>query len=194
MVVNYHEALVDESFVRDWRKKLGRWRTDPGARTDLGWCPGPKTYVNGVCVGQVVPERAEWTTRPYPEKSEPQAKFIAYPPTQHEQQPQQASRGEAMEVDNAPSSSPAPAPRRPLPTNGPSNGGSEANMIGHFAGDFAGYSMHGATGSRPSSSGEPNGGPSHPAHPALPTFRTLSPELTNGDSMLEKGADGASMP
>lgn len=67
-------------------------------------------------------------------------------------------------------------------------------MNGHFAGDFAGYSMHGATGSRPNSSGGPNGGtpgsdPSHPAHPSLPTFRNLtqSPEMRNGNKGMGGG-------
>lgn len=112
----------------------------------------------------------------------------------------------------APSMAPAGAQlaRRPLPATAPfaftaqtptnGNGNNSPSnksdtMNGHFAGDFAGYSMHGATGSRPNSSSGPNGGtpgsdPSHPAHPSLPTFRDLtqSPEMgkLNGDKGLER--------
>lgn len=185
MVVHYHEALPDETFVMDWTKKQKKWKTDPGADANA-WCPGPKTYVNGVCVDQVKPQRAEWTVRPYLETTkEKRQKSIS-----EIQHGYRHDRGEPMEVDtDGMSSSPVPvaAARRALPTDAPTNGGSDGSMNGHFAGDFAGYSMHGATGSRPSSSGPDHAnhgdghGPDHPAHPSLPTFRTLSPEMRNGD-------------
>lgn len=186
MVVHYHEALPDESYVLDWKKKQKKWKSDPGVDADA-WCPGPKTYVNGVCVDQVKLQRAEWTVRPYPETPEEKRQNS----TADSQHGLRGGGSEPMEVDSdIMSSSPIPvaAARRALPANAPTNGDSEASMNGHFAGDFAGYSMHGATGSRPSSSGTPNGsnhgddhGPDHPAHPSLPTFRTMSPEMTNGD-------------
>ena len=140
---------------------------------------------------------------------------------EHQQAPKLSGpeRDEAMDVDKTvvvPSRPVEPAQadppsvqhgRRPVPptalptvpftftasngNNSPSN--KSDTMNGHFAGDFAGYSMHGATGSRPNSSGGPSCGtpgsdPSHPAHPSLPTFRNLtrSPEMRNG----EKGIGG----
>ena len=194
IMVFYHEALPDESYVLDYnKKKVKKWRSDPDAEGKSG-CPGPKTFIDGVFVHQVEPEIAHWTVRPYPEiEEESREDKIIESRQEAEQHPHHHDRGELMEVDSEDtSSSPAPiaAARRALPP-APTNGESEASMNGHFAGDFAGYSMHGATGSRPNSSGGPNGanhihddehGPDHPAHPSLPTFRALrSPEMTNGD-------------
>ena len=198
MVVNYHEALPDESYVLNWQKKPQKWKLDPRSRTDLGWCPGPKTYINGICIDQVTPQKAQWTVRPYPEAATPQRKYnyVASPPPQqvHNGEKHDAT-GEAMDVDSiAASSSPARAPtpvRHPLPPTAPThtavattNGDrdADADMHGHFAGEFAGWSMHGATGERPGSAagagasgvnGEVGVGP---GHPSLPTFRSLGGE------------------
>ncbi|KAF4458598.1 hypothetical protein FALBO_14665, partial [Fusarium albosuccineum] len=79
LAVEYRELLETESQSLGWRA-CQKWKQDPDAGRFYGFAPRSKYYLNGHLVGEDMPQLAETSKTPFPEKRVPRRGLVqVYP-------------------------------------------------------------------------------------------------------------------
>ncbi|KAM5351358.1 hypothetical protein ACJ41O_004081 [Fusarium nematophilum] len=79
LAVEYRELLETDAQINGWRTAQ-KWKQDPDAGRFHGFAPRSKYYLNGVLVGEDMPQLAQTSKTPFPEKRVPRRGLVqVYP-------------------------------------------------------------------------------------------------------------------
>ncbi|SPJ79640.1 related to nasopharyngeal carcinoma susceptibility protein LZ16 [Fusarium torulosum] len=78
--VEYRELLETEAESMRWGAGFQKWKQDPGAARYHGFAPRCKHYLNGALVGEDMPQAAQTSSTPFPERRVPRRGLVqVYP-------------------------------------------------------------------------------------------------------------------